>query len=243
MARRRAHSPPEGEPAARSRTKPSISDSDARSTESQQMLALPPLLKKPRKENNETQQFRIRTAKDQKDLRALMQRKMLRAKEADEQRRNELTATLLSALQTPSRPARHVTTFPNTSIAENGTFASAAAVLIASDKLVREYERVHKVIVQLAGEQEGNDPVADVWRKEVKDLERVLRAGARKAGKDVGKVLGGVQDGGEADDEDEEMNGAGAMQDGEMNMELKKSLEYMERGVRRMVKGLPRDEE
>lgn len=68
--------------------------------------------------------------------------------------------------------------------------------------------------------------------------------GARVAVRNVKKVLGAVVDG---DDNDAEVKREDEMQEGdgggqELNYDLQKSLRYAERGVKRMVRGLPEDE-
>jgi hypothetical protein len=97
--------------------------------------------------------------------------------------------------------------------------------------------------------------------QEVKETERILTLGRNKAVRNVGRVLGIERLGGGGGLGKEEVAvaavGAGAApRDGdvdgaegeveddgeELNMELLRTLEYAERGVKRMVKGIPREE-
>jgi hypothetical protein len=64
--------------------------------------------------------------------------------------------------------------------------------------------------------------------------------GARVALRNVKKVLGADAEGGTDEDGDVDMEGEGKTV--ELNYELQKSLRYAERGIKRMVKGLPVDE-
>jgi len=149
-----------------------------------------------------------------------------------------------NALKTPDRPFEgEAPTYTGTSIAENAAYTPVAGVLAASENLIKEYERLDKMSKDM--QQEDAKPVAETWNQELAEAERQLKMGARVALRNVKKVLGadteederGVTEG----DGDEEMQDAEGGQ--ELNYELQKSLRYAERGVKRMVKGLPDDEE
>lgn len=170
------------------------------------------------------------------------------SKEAEARRRNELTKALMSALTNPNRPVQGETpTYPGTKIAQNTTYAPVSTFLDASDALIAEYQRVDNMSKDM--QVDAALPVAETWNEEVAEAERRLKMGARVAIMNVGKVLGmPVDAGGEGHgdgDGDEEMIDADEEGEGEkqLSFEWQKSLQYMERGVKRMVKGLPEDEE
>lgn len=161
------------------------------------------------------------------------------SEEAETRRRDEITSTILNALITPNRDLKGETpTFAGTKIAENAVYMPVIDVLSSSEALLEEYERLDKMIIEMRDEQE--EPVPEAWHQDIQEAEKKLQMGARVALRNVKKVLG-------ADAEDDEGVAAedryAAMQDSEgeqeLNYELEKSLRYAERGVRRMVKGLP----
>jgi hypothetical protein len=157
------------------------------------------------------------------------------SKETETHRRNEIASTILNALNTPNRPVQGETpTYPGTKIAENAAHATVAVFLSASEGLVTEYRRLDKMSRDMQSEDAA--PVAETWNQEIQEAERQLRLGAKVARRNVVKVLGGVVDA----DGDEEMLDAESEQ--ELNYEFQTSLRYLERGVKRMVKGLPDDE-
>jgi hypothetical protein len=108
-------------------------------------------------------------------------------------------------------------------------------MLSASEGLVKQYQRLDDTIGEL---REGQyEPIADTWKQDVEDTDRQLKMGARVALRNVKKVLGADADADE--DVDMESEGDGKV---ELSFELQRSLRYAERGVRRMVKGLPIEE-
>jgi hypothetical protein len=166
-----------------------------------------------------------------------------RSEEAETRRRNEIAATILHALKTPNRPEQgDVPTFTGTKIADNAAYIPVANVLTASEALLDEYERLDKMIVDMRDEEE--DPVAETWQQELREAEQKLQMGARVALRNVKKVLGADDASHEHSDEhsDEEIHDEGKEKQA-LNYELQKSLRYAERGVKRMVKGLPEDED
>jgi hypothetical protein len=98
------------------------------------------------------------------------------------------------------------------------------------------------MIANLRDEQ--SDPIADTWKQDVEETDRQLKMGARVALRNVKKVLGAdvEGDGLGRTDEDGDVDMEGEGEKVELNYELQKSLRYAERGVKRMVKGLPMDE-
>jgi hypothetical protein len=154
------------------------------------------------------------------------------SKEVETRRGNEIASFILNALKTPNRPVQaEPPTYPGTKIAENAAHATVAVFLSASEGLVTEFKRLDKMSRDMQNEDAA--PVAETWDQELQEAERQLRLGARVARRNVVKVLGGVVDA----DGDEEMLDAESGQ--ELNYEFQTSLRYLERGVKRMVKGLP----
>jgi hypothetical protein len=98
------------------------------------------------------------------------------------------------------------------------------------------------MIANLRDEQP--DPIADTWKQNVEETDRQLKTGARVALRNVKKVLGADvdNDGLGVMDEDGDVDMEGEGKKVELNYELQKSLRYAERGIKRMVKGLPMDE-
>ncbi|KAG9189057.1 hypothetical protein G6011_05925 [Alternaria panax] len=208
-------------------------------SESQQMFAFSQLLEKPKNGELHMQQFRATVVADQKKLNELIEKRKLQANKEEQRRRNELASTILEALRTPNRSAQSKTaSFAGTHIAGNAVYTSVTTVLSASSVLINEYQRLDDMIAKLRDEQPAT--LADTWRQDVKDTDQQLKKGARVALRNVKKMLGAdVEDVviGEADEDgDVDMEGG---EEVELNFELRKSLRYAERGVKRMVKGLP----
>lgn len=134
-------------------------------------------------------------------------------------------------------------TFSESKIARNAVFASGATVIRVSKALVDEYVRLDKMIVDMR--EDVPEGVADGWTEEVETTARLLKIGADTAIRNVKKVLG-------ADVEEGDIDGPTLVEDGEvmealeqmdLSYELHKSLQFVERGVKKMVKGLPEPEE
>lgn len=159
------------------------------------------------------------------------------SQEAETRRRNELTFAIREALTTPNANAENeAPTFYGTKIAEHMSYAPVADVLASSEALLEEYERLDKVIADMRDEQA--EPITETWHLELQDAERQLHMGARVALRNVQKVLGvNMESIGGADSEDE------GDEKQELNYELHRSLRYAERGVKRMVKGVPDEED
>lgn len=94
------------------------------------------------------------------------------------------------------------------------------------------------MIVEMAGEDKK--PVTETWTREVEETERLLRLGHKTASRNVKKVLGAENGENDVEAGEEEMRG-GEMKGPDLNFELLKSLRYAERGIKRMVKALPKD--
>lgn len=136
-------------------------------------------------------------------------------------------------------------TYAGTKIAGNEMYASTISILIASQGLIKEYERLNDMIMAL--QNEHSQPIADTWKHNITETEAQLKMGARVALRNVKKVLGAdvrsEDEGREMEDGhgDEDMMEVAGNEEGKLNYELQKSLRYAERGIKRMVKGLPDD--
>mgnify|MGYP004499524975 CR=1 FL=1 len=157
-------------------------------------------------------------------------------------RRNEFTKAILDALQTPNRPVHGTPpTLGDTKIVRNAVFRSVAHILTASENLVSEYNRLDKTIVGMRDtEPEG---IAEAWAGDVETTARLLKTGAETAIRNVKKVLGADVEVGDMEQTRKESERMHAVEKMELNYELQKSLQYAERGVKKMVKSLPQDEE
>lgn len=166
----------------------------------------------------------------------------MRSEEAEARRRNEIAATIFDALKSPKGSAQNdVTTFAGTRIATNAAYKPVTEVLAASEALLHRYAELENKITGMADEQA--EPRADAWHQELQEAEQKLQLGARVALRNVKKVLGAVVDD-SGKDEDLKQHAVQEAEEDEqkLNYELQKSLCYAERGVRRMVKGLPEDD-
>jgi flagellar biosynthesis GTPase FlhF len=146
----------------------------------------------------------------------------------------------MEALKTPNRRIQgDAPTFTGTRIADNAAYLPVADVLSSAEALLEEYERLDRMISNMRDEQ--TNPMAETWHQDLEDTKQKLEMGARVALRNVKKVLGAEVDDDATDmdgDEDETL-----VEDEGLNYELQKSLRYVERGVKRTVKGLPADED
>jgi hypothetical protein len=163
--------------------------------------------------------------------------------EKDESRRHaELASLIVGALKTPNRPLPNETaTFPGIHIAANAVYMPVAEALTASENLLKEYTRLDDMIKDLRDEH--RDPLGESWNQDIEEVDRKLRMGARVALRRVGKVLGVDKVDEDGDEVMEEGEDSELVEGMEESYELQKSLRYVERGVRRMVKGLKDEEE
>ena len=151
----------------------------------------------------------------------------------DVDRRNNIASTITEALQSPANasiaedaPAQYA----NTSIAMDPHWQPANELLEACGKLVTDYEKFESVLKATA-HRARDENVVDAWQKDVDDTDRLLRLGHKIALRKVNTMLG------EAVEEDEEKEPGVELDHG-----FVEALQYAERGVKRMVKGVPEDE-
>ncbi|KAH7383252.1 hypothetical protein BKA66DRAFT_529825 [Pyrenochaeta sp. MPI-SDFR-AT-0127] len=245
MARRRAQSPLQETRQRRRRFIKAVeSDNDVDQTESQQILALRPLLRKSKSDNKGLQQFHAKVADDKKRLRAVVEDRMRHAKEMQTRHSNDIASMICEALKSSNRPLQsECPTYSGTKIASNAIHASITNVLTASKGLVNEYERLDKMITDLQNEHTLS--MASTWKRDIYQVEEQLKLGARVALTNVKKVLGADVKGDREKTASEHNSGdmmeVPGMGEDELNYELQKSLRYAERGVKRMTKGLPED--
>ncbi|KAF2800161.1 hypothetical protein K505DRAFT_413173 [Melanomma pulvis-pyrius CBS 109.77] len=256
MARKRAQSPPKSPaPRERARAKKRGSDDDNVKS-SQHILALHPILKKTGDDDKETQQLRTKVAGDQRALRTLLQQRQREAdrvqcRENERERRREDISDIITSAFTPTASSNDpinqaYAAYPGTTIALNPLFASVADMINTSHGLVAEYDRLETMVTETAQDNESRQPITDKYQEEVKEMEKLLKVGHRNALRNVKKVM-------RANHEDVEVNGTkevegevdeyGETMEMQLNYELETALRYVERGIRRMTKGLPRNNE
>jgi hypothetical protein len=133
--------------------------------------------------------------------------------------------------------------YPGTSIATNIIYQSAADVFKSSKEMVQAYNDMEKKIADVR-EKENDSAVAKDWERDIKDIQRKLELGRRTALRQVKKVLGAkVAAGCVGENVDEEdMNDVEVGEEEQVDDGLYMALRYVERGVKRMAKALPRDE-
>lgn len=153
------------------------------------------------------------------------------SEDAQARRQDELLALITGALTKPNRLTRcEPSTYPNTTIATNAIFDSVNKVEAACATLTKEYAAFDELMETMAAD-ERSAVLMKEWTRDIAETERRLRLGHRTAIRNVKKVLGA-----ELDESEEE----GQSEEG-LNMQLLQGLQYVERGVKRMVKGVPVD--
>ncbi|KAF1956923.1 hypothetical protein CC80DRAFT_471228 [Byssothecium circinans] len=238
MARQRAQSilPNASHEAAvsRGRAKKDDAEEQAANTDSQQVLAVPRFLQQPKGDDKEIKQFCQQVAADQRELKGLLRQRLKDASDEEAKRREEIASVLAQALSSPNQRAPNDVspTLPNTKISMNATIEIASKLNKKCQTLISDYEEFEAMITQMAGEQKNS--VTDTWTQDVKDTEEKLTLEYKLAIKKVEKMLGGHAE--------EDENGPGKGEDSGKVYELHKCLKYAERGVKRMVKGLPKEE-
>ncbi|KAF2739679.1 hypothetical protein EJ04DRAFT_559597 [Polyplosphaeria fusca] len=214
----------------------------APATDSQDMLALKPLLKQHKGNDKGVGQFRAKVERDRQSLRETLQKRLQKAQAADDYRRNDIRATIFSAIASEQKeedPKSAMTTLPGTLIARSVHFPPACAIQDASNELLAQYKRVNNLAETTS--PHSHHRIIERWQQGVKDTERLFGVGQRTAVRRVSKVLG-IDDAMTRNEEPEE--GIEMLEDLYKlmpNSELQKSLQYAERGVKRMVKGLPKE--
>ncbi|KAL1600377.1 hypothetical protein SLS60_006762, partial [Paraconiothyrium brasiliense] len=164
----------------------------------------------------------------------------------DARRQNEMSTLITKALTTPNKTTpRGPVTFADTKIAGNTIYHSVSKVDAACRSMLSEYDALEAMIEKLAGDNKNE--VTEKWMKDVEKTERLLTLGHKTAVRHVKRVLGAETKGDNAeggqtlfDDAEGGEKGIGVHE--ELNMELLGGLRYAERGIKRMVKGLPKTE-
>ncbi|KAF2001842.1 hypothetical protein P154DRAFT_574520 [Amniculicola lignicola CBS 123094] len=227
-----------------SKKKRTSSDEMESKTESQQFMSLPKLLKTPKKDDKDMKQFRDKVDRDQSSLKKSLQEKLLQAEKERERRQNEIASIISSALlpraDAPQKGPKD--SFMGTLIAQNPQLPPAAEALKTCGALVVRFAETENMIagLQLKG---GDKSSMQEWKNDLDETEGKLTLGYRVAMRKTMKVLGAEEvDGQSGKNSKEDAEVEDAMKGVELNYDLQNGLRYMERGVKRMVKGLPVDE-
>ena len=142
---------------------------------------------------------------------------------------------IVEALGKPTTPIKNEpSTFGNTKIVGNSIFSSAIKVNTTYYNMLSQYYDLESMIEELV--PVNNTTITDKWMQDIEETERLLRVGHKTAARNVKRVLGMESDGCETDEGGQ--NGIGVLE--KLNMELREGLRYTERGVKRMVKGIPK---
>ncbi|KNG45874.1 60s ribosomal protein l15 [Stemphylium lycopersici] len=161
----------------------------ANKPESQQMLAIGKLVKRPKKDEKEEKQFRATIAADQKALREFLARRRQQARAAQKHRHDELASTIFNALRAQDQGVQSETpASTSTLIGNNPVHALTSDVLNASEGLINEYQRLDDIISRLRMEESHS--IADMWKQDLQETDKQLRLGARVALRNVKKALG-----------------------------------------------------
>ncbi|KAF2116180.1 hypothetical protein BDV96DRAFT_44840 [Lophiotrema nucula] len=215
----------------------STPDRDGGVTDSQEMLALRPYLKKSKGCDKDIHQFRSKVEKDRTDLRSSLQQRLHRAESENQRRCNDIASIISDALLPPSSMQKaegdHPALIPGTSIARSAAYSPVDQVLRASKKMVDEYNTIEKLVEDIT--PKDDQQITEAWREEVKNTQRKLDIGHKVALRGVKRVLG-VED-----EVEENVEGEEEWPDVPLNQELQRTLYYAERGVKRLAKGLPYD--
>ncbi|KAF2449609.1 hypothetical protein P171DRAFT_480685 [Karstenula rhodostoma CBS 690.94] len=214
-------------------------DQEEPATETQQVQAVMSLLAKPKGDEKEIHQFQKKVADDKRAMNTLLQRRREQAERYDARRQNEMSALIAEALTKPKTTSREPMTFEPTKIASNNIYHSALKVDVGCRNMISEYDGLETTIAKLAGDHKNT--VTEKWVQDIERTERLLKLGHKTAVRHVKKVLGAEVQGEETLSGETEGRGKGIGVQGELNMELLQGLRYAERGVKRMVKGLPKD--
>ncbi|CAI6315364.1 unnamed protein product [Periconia digitata] len=181
-------------------------------------------------------QLREQVKNDQSEFKQMIQKRSDQVDQEDKRRRDDMVSMLGKALNTSDRPSLHATTTSRSpKFFTNPLFTSASKLSDSCENLLSQYEFLETTVKQMTNEQTKS--VTAVWVKEVEDMERLLGLGHKKAVRDIKRALG--------IESEAIKDGASNISEFQRNVEhdfaLQKSLRYAERGVRRMVKSLPRD--
>lgn len=158
------------------------------------------------------------------------------ASKTDEVRRHkELLTLIVETLSRPTKPIKHEpSSFAKTRVAGNSIFSSAIKVNTACCNMLSQYYQLEARIDELGPDK--NASITEKWMQDIEETERLLRVGHKAAGRNTKKAVGMELHGFEAA-ETERQDGIGVLK--KLNTELREGLRYTERGVKRMVKGIP----
>lgn len=230
-------------------------EEDPGRTESQHLLALSKILHKPKQIDKAIQEFRNKVEGDQRDLEKLLKQKEDDIVHANIQHQCNVAAKIAKAFKKPpadsrgkkpdgshTRNSATVATVPTS----HPDFEYASRVIELSRGLVSEYETISTKVRPVLPEQDRS--IIIDWQNHFDNTVRLLGIGHKLALRDVGKVLN-LNEGNENEKvkntENEDESGVGnafPRVKASRSVGLMSTLQYAERGVKRMAKGLPLDE-
>ncbi|ORY03863.1 hypothetical protein BCR34DRAFT_66570 [Clohesyomyces aquaticus] len=201
----------------------------------------------PLSDKKEIQQFRETVESEKRNVKELLQKEINQAQKQHERRQSDIASAISEALLFPSADDEYVAqpqhTFLGTAIASNPIFESARELLKASGDLINEFDTMVEKEAQAMPQHETQ--LSEVWQQDVMNTEKRLELGYRVALRNVKKVLWAEEGKHEKSRGDENGDTDAEDVDGRLrvplNYELQKALGYAERGVKRMVKTLPKD--
>ncbi|KAF2262701.1 hypothetical protein CC78DRAFT_582287 [Lojkania enalia] len=213
-------------------------------TDSQQMLALRPFLTGRKGDEKEITDFRSKVEEDQRTLKETLQQRLREVELENARYRDDIAGMISNALLTPfsngSDTDKTNGTMAGTNIAQCLAYAPANEIIDASRTLVTEYNSMEKLIYDTCTKE--NQSIGEVWQKDVDKLEDLLYMGHRIAMRSVRKVLGLPSEHADKDrDYEDDMEAVDNVPDFSVDNGLHRTLQYAERGVKRTVKGLPRE--
>ncbi|PVH94299.1 hypothetical protein DM02DRAFT_676276 [Periconia macrospinosa] len=205
----------------------------------EQEVAVPKPSKRSKGDDEVIQQFRDQVKKDQNELEQLFQQRSEEAEQEDKHRRDGFISMLGETLHAPHQSLSNdaVPTNPrNVYFAANSLHMSLSTISESCQSLLFKYNSLENLITQMANELDTS--VTEAWATDVAETEKLLGLGHKQAVRGMKRALGmGAGGTGEEIPRIE-----GFQKEEKHGFELQKSLRCAERGVRRMVKGLPRSE-
>ncbi|OCL04739.1 hypothetical protein AOQ84DRAFT_415553, partial [Glonium stellatum] len=220
-----------------------------------QLLALSKILHKPKRTDKALQEFRNRVEGNQRELEKLLEQKEDDIAHSGIQHQHDISVRIAKAFRklpadSKGKKSTGIHTKYSTAAAvpiSHPNFDQASRVVELSRDLLSEYETISTNVRRANPEQDQSITID--WENHFDDTIRLLSTGHRLALRDIGKVLDSSkrntnEQGGNAEDEDENEEVSSAFQWSRTNRSsgLTSTLQYAERGVRRIAKGLPRSE-
>ncbi|KAF2020902.1 hypothetical protein BU24DRAFT_487426 [Aaosphaeria arxii CBS 175.79] len=216
-----------------------------------QVLDLGHALRSPENDDSEVEQLRQQISTDRKELGALLQQRYQERDDDLKERNENFKNLIMQALAEPpplTGKGSNTVNYPGTSITMNKHGITAHKVLNDSARLVKEYERLEKMVTRFSESDDNTSSMKD-REQEMENIRGTLEMGRRVALRNVKKVLAGTPhqdtDQDDADTKGECANQTGGLMLGKevpLDYTLANALQYAERGVKRMAKGLSQEE-